>query len=32
MKLPTLLYGTDTEVSGDIRAGDEIVTGERAAQ
>ncbi len=24
--------GTDTEVSGDIRAGDEIVTGERAAQ
>jgi HlyD family secretion protein len=24
--------GTDTEVSGDIQAGDEIVTGERAAQ
>jgi HlyD family secretion protein len=24
--------GTDTEVSGDIRAGDGIVTGERAAQ
>jgi HlyD family secretion protein len=24
--------GTDTELSGDIRAGDEIVTGERAAQ
>jgi HlyD family secretion protein len=24
--------GTDTEISGDIRAGDEIVTGERAAQ
>lgn len=24
--------GTDTEVSGDIRAGDEVVTGERAAQ
>jgi HlyD family secretion protein len=24
--------GTDTEVSGDIRAGDQVITGERAAQ